>query len=59
MGRPRKLQDGVTLFAQIEQKQHEALRRLAFKEHSSMAELTREAIDMLITQRKGRRSSRT
>lgn len=49
----RKLKRGCTLFAQIEQCQHDALRKLAFKERKSIAALVREALGLLI-KKKGR-----
>jgi hypothetical protein len=44
----KKLKRGCTLFAQIEERQHKALRELAFKERKSMADLVREALGALI-----------
>lgn len=48
MARSKKLTTPVTLFAAIEQKQHEALRKLAFAERRSIADLTRDAIQEYI-----------
>jgi hypothetical protein len=47
----RKLEAPVTLFAAIEAKQHEALREIAFREKRSLADLVREALDVLIRSR--------
>jgi hypothetical protein len=44
MARAKKLADPVTLFAAIEQEQHEALRQLAFEQRRSLADVTREAL---------------
>lgn len=51
----RKLKSGCTLFAQIEQRQHDALRKLAFKERKSIAALVREAVGMLIKKKGSRK----
>lgn len=52
MARERKLEAPITLFAAIEQKQHEALRRIAFDERRSLADIVREAIDAFVSARK-------
>lgn len=39
------------LFARIETEQYEALRTLAFKDRSSIAQVTREALDLYIESR--------
>jgi len=57
--RNRKLRTPVTLFAAIESAQHDALRRIAFDERRSLADLVREALSELITRRKPARSVRT
>jgi hypothetical protein len=44
MARTKKLVAPVTLFAAIEQEQHEALRRLAFEQRRSLADVTRDAL---------------
>ncbi len=44
MAAEKKLTSPVTLFAAIEEKQHAALRELAFQEKRSLADLAREAI---------------
>ena len=44
MARRKKLLAPVTLFAAIEQEQHEALRQLAFDQHRSLADITRDAL---------------
>lgn len=41
----KKLQKPVTLFAAIEESQHEALRYIAYKEKKSIAEVVREALE--------------
>ncbi|MDI6759298.1 MAG: hypothetical protein QMD05_00585 [Candidatus Brocadiaceae bacterium] len=41
----KKLEKPVTLFAAIEESQHEALRYIAYKEKKSIAEIVREAIE--------------
>ena len=50
-GRPRVMKEGVTLFARIEAEQHAALRYLAFKDHGSMAQVVRKALDVYIESR--------
>lgn len=50
MPRTRKLVAPVTLFAAIEQEQHEALRQLAFAQHRSLADVTRDALTAYIQQ---------
>lgn len=57
MAPEKKLESPVTLFAAIESRQHAALRRLAFREDRSIAELVREALDGLIAARSRRRAS--
>jgi hypothetical protein len=44
----KKLEAPVTLFAAIEEKQHEALRELAFREHRSLADVVRDAIELYL-----------
>ena len=44
----KKLQNPVTLFAAIEESQHEAIRYMAYKEKKSIAEVVREALDSYI-----------
>ena len=44
MARSKKLTAPVTLFAAIEQAQHEALRQLAFSQRRSLADVTRDAL---------------
>lgn len=51
----KKLKAPVTLFAAVEEKQHEALRELAFKEKRSLADLVREALDEFLRRRTKRR----
>ncbi len=45
----KKLKDPVVLFASVEREQHDALRSLSFKEHRSIADLTREALKKYIS----------
>jgi len=45
---PRKLVSPVTLFAAIEQRQHEALRQLAFDQKRSLADVARDALQAYI-----------
>jgi hypothetical protein len=45
-----KLTAPVTLFAQIEAEQHEALRSIAFAERRSIADVVREAIGQYLAQ---------
>ena len=45
----KKLEDPVILFASIEREQHDALRALSFKEHRSIADLTRDAVGAYIS----------
>lgn len=44
----KKLEAAVTLFAAIEARQHEALRRIAFNTRRSIADLVRDALDRYI-----------
>jgi hypothetical protein len=44
----KKLEKPVTLFASIEEHQHEALRYIAYKEKRSIAEIVREALENYI-----------
>jgi hypothetical protein len=48
MPRTKKLLAPVTLFAAIEQQQHEALRRIAFTQRRSLADVTRTALEEFI-----------
>lgn len=48
MSQGKKLNSPITLFAAIEEKQHEALRRIAYKEHRSIADVVREAISQYL-----------
>ena len=52
MPKKKTLEAGTTLFARIEEKQHEAIRLLAFKDRCSIAQITRNALDMYIKSRK-------
>ena len=49
----KKIEAPITLVAVIEQAQHEGLRRIAFAERRSLADVVREAIDKLIETRGG------
>ena len=51
MAQVKKLTAPITLFAAIEEKQHTALRRIAYQEHRSLADVVREAINEYIEQR--------
>ena len=44
MAQGKKLNTPITLFAAIEEQQHQDLRRIAYQEHRSMADVVREAI---------------
>lgn len=48
----KKLMNKVTLIAQIEERQHEALRTLAYKERKSIAAVVREALDLYFAEKK-------
>jgi len=48
----KELTEPTVLFAAIERKQHEALRKLAFKTHRSIADVAREAFTDYLDQRK-------
>ncbi len=54
----KKLEAPITLVAVIEQAQHEGLRRIAFAERRSLADVVREAIDKLI-ERKGDKTGKS
>ena len=56
MARDKKVNAAVTLFARIEAKQHEALRKIAFDEHRSIADLVREALDQYVGTRRQRQA---
>ncbi len=43
----------AVLFAHLEPAQHEALRRIAYREHRTLADLAREAVADLIARRRG------
>lgn len=44
----KQLKDPVVLFASVERKQHDALRALSFKQHRSIADITRDALEKYI-----------
>jgi predicted transcriptional regulator len=48
MARETKVEAPVTLFAAIEAKQHEALRKIAFEQRRPIADIVREAIAQFI-----------
>lgn len=48
MNRERKIRTPVTLFAAIESAQHDALRKIAFDQRRSLADLVREALGAFI-----------
>jgi hypothetical protein len=48
MTKGKKLETPATLFAAIEAEQHEALRRIAFQERRSIADIVRQAIDEFV-----------
>ena len=48
MPRTKKLLAPVTLFAAIEQEQHQALRQIAFTQRRSLADVTRTALEEFI-----------
>jgi hypothetical protein len=50
--------DRVTLFVSIRPDQHETIRTIAFREKRSIADITREALDMLIKAKRKRRKKR-
>lgn len=52
MARPRKLNRRVALVCGIEQAQHDAIRRIAYEERCSLADVVREAIDEYVRSRK-------
>lgn len=47
----KKLQQPVSITTVLEQEQYEALRFLAYKEHRSLADLFRTAVEQLIAQK--------
>lgn len=51
MASEKKLESPVTLFAAIEEKQHTALREIAFKERRSLADVVRESLDAFLQAR--------
>ena len=57
MAREKKLDSPITLFAAIEEKQHEALRFIAYKERRSIADVVREAIAQYIKSRGDKRKA--
>lgn len=58
MNRERKIRTPVTLFAAIEAKQHEALRKMAFDQRRSLADLVREALAEFLARETGSRRVR-
>lgn len=57
MARPKKLAAPVTLFAAIERQQHEVLRKLAFDQRRSLADVTRDALAEYIRRHVASRTS--
>jgi hypothetical protein len=57
MAREKKLQAPITLFAAIEEKQHEALCYIGYKERRSIADVVREAISQYIKSRGEKRKA--
>ena len=57
MAREKKLEAPITMFAAIEEKQHEALRFIAYKERRSIADVVREAITQYIKGRGDKRKA--
>jgi hypothetical protein len=53
--RDKKLSAPVTLFAAIEEEQHQALREIAFSERRSLAAVVREALTGFISRHPARR----
>ena len=58
MARGKKIEGPVTLFAAIETEQHQALRKIAFQERRSIADVARDAINQYIGRRGGKTGSR-
>lgn len=48
MAKGKRVQKPVTVTTVIEESQHEALRYIAYKERTPMAELVRQALDEMI-----------
>ncbi len=57
MNRERKIRTPVTLFASIESAQHDALRKIAFDQRRSLADLVREALGVFIAGQKSRNAT--
>lgn len=55
MSKGKKLGEPVTLFAAIEAEQHEFLRRVAYEEKRSLADVVREALQEYQRKRESRR----
>lgn len=51
MSEKKILEEGITLFAKIDKRQHEAIRALAFEDDCTITEITRRALDMYIESR--------
>ena len=54
----KKLKAPVTLFAAIETKQHQVLRKIAFKERRSIADVVGDAISQYVAKRPAKGGSR-
>ena len=50
----KKSDTRVTLFAAIENEQYEALRLISYKEKKSLAQVTREALDVFLKSKIGK-----
>ena len=51
MAQGKKLNSPITLFAAIEEHQHQSLRHIAYQEHRSIADVVREAITEYVEKR--------
>lgn len=55
VSRENRLKGPITLFSAIETHQHDAIRKIAFRERRSIADVVREALDALIKTRSAKR----
>ncbi len=55
----KKSDTRVTLFAAIENQQYEALRLISYKEKKSLAQVTREALDVFLKSKIGKYTETT
>lgn len=58
MPKAKQLKDPVVLVVSVERRQREALRRLAFEQHRSLADITRQALKAYIA-KNGKNRART